>query len=60
MATRKTQIQGEPGFLARITYFLRHSKRWWLGPIVVFLLLIIALILFTESSSVAPFVYDLF
>lgn len=40
--------------------FLRTRKRFWLAPIVLILLLLSALILFTEGSSVAPFIYALF
>jgi hypothetical protein len=41
-------------------YFLRTSKRWWLTPILLFLLLLSLLIVFTESSALAPFIYSLF
>jgi competence protein ComGC len=40
--------------------FLRVRKRFWLLPIIVVLLLISALIVFTESSVIAPFIYALF
>ncbi len=40
--------------------FLRIRKRYWLLPIVLVLLLMGALIIFTESSAVAPFIYALF
>jgi hypothetical protein len=40
--------------------FLKIRKRYWLLPIVVVLLLFGALIVFTESSVVAPFIYALF
>lgn len=40
--------------------FLKVRKKWWLLPIVIFLLLLGALIVFTESSAVAPFIYALF
>jgi hypothetical protein len=40
--------------------FLRVRKRWWLLPIVVILLLVGFLIIFTESSAIAPFIYTLF
>ena len=40
--------------------FLRYRKRYWLAPIVIVLLLLGALIVFTESSAVAPFIYALF
>lgn len=40
--------------------FLRVRKKWWLLPIVVFLLALGALLVFAEGSAVAPFIYTLF
>lgn len=40
--------------------FLKIRKRYWLLPIVLMLSLLGALIVFTEGSSVAPFIYALF
>lgn len=40
--------------------FLKMRKRYWLFPIIVLLLLFSALIVFTESSAIAPFIYALF
>jgi len=46
--------------LSEFWEFLRHRKRYWLLPIVLVLLMLGALIVFTESSAVAPFIYALF
>ena len=40
--------------------FLKFRKRFWLFPIVLVLVLLGALIVFTESSVIAPFIYALF
>ena len=40
--------------------FLRIRKKFWLAPIVIMLGLLGALIVFTEGSAVAPFIYTLF
>jgi hypothetical protein len=40
--------------------FLKIRKRYWLLPIVLVLFLFGALIIFTESSVIAPFIYTLF
>ena len=40
--------------------FLRFRKKWWLTPIVIVLILLGALIVFTEGSALAPFIYALF
>ena len=40
--------------------YLRNNKKWWLAPIMICLLLLGALIVLTEGSAVAPFIYALF
>ena len=40
--------------------FLKVRKKWWLTPIVLMALLLGGLILLTQSTAVAPFIYTLF
>ena len=40
--------------------FLMYSKKYWLIPIILMLLLMSALIVLTEGSAIAPFIYTLF
>ena len=40
--------------------FLIVRKKWWLAPIIIFLALFGALLVLTEGSAVAPFIYTLF
>ena len=40
--------------------FLKVRKKWWLAPIIIFLVLLGALIILTEGSAIAPFIYALF
>ena len=40
--------------------FLRTRKRWWLTPIVLFLVLLGGLLVFAKGSALAPFIYSLF
>ncbi|MBW1735660.1 MAG: hypothetical protein JRJ09_14430 [Deltaproteobacteria bacterium] len=40
--------------------FLKFRKRYWLLPIIIVLVGLGALIVFTETSAVAPFIYALF
>ena len=40
--------------------FLGANKKWWLAPIVIILLLLGLLVVLTQSSAVAPFIYTLF
>jgi hypothetical protein len=40
--------------------FLRQRKKWWITPILVFLVLFGVLVIFASSSALAPFLYSLF
>ena len=40
--------------------FLRVRKRWWLAPIVIFLLVLGGLLVLAKGSALAPFIYSLF
>ena len=40
--------------------FLRIRKKWWLAPIVIFLLLLGGLLVLAKGSALAPFIYSLF
>ena len=51
---------GKIGILKELWDFLKVRKRWWLAPIIIMLFLLGLLIIFTESSAAAPFIYTLF
>ncbi len=51
---------GKMSIIKEFLSFLKVRKKWWLAPIVLFLLLLGALIVFTEGSALAPFIYVLF
>lgn len=51
---------GKFSLLGEFWDFLKTRKRFWLLPLVVILMLLGALIVLTESSAVAPFIYTLF
>lgn len=40
--------------------FMRVRKKFWLAPIIMILVLLGALIVLTQGSAVAPFIYTLF
>jgi len=40
--------------------FLKQNKKWWILPIVLALLLLGAIIVLTQGSAIAPFIYTLF
>ena len=51
--------EAPPGLIAEFVDFLKHSKKWWLTPIIVVLMLIGAMVALLASPA-APFIYTLF
>ena len=51
---------GKLSILGEFWDFLKVRKKWWLAPIMIVLVLLGGLIVFTESSALAPFIYTLF
>lgn len=51
---RRTKIVGE--FFA----FLWEQKLWWMIPMMALLILLAALLIFAQSTALAPFIYTLF
>jgi len=47
-------------FLAELWRFMRVRKKFWLAPILLVLALFGGLIVLTQGSAVAPFIYTLF
>lgn len=40
--------------------FMRERKKFWLAPIIVMMVLMGALLVLSQGSAVAPFIYTLF
>lgn len=51
---------GKTKMLGDLWLFMRVRKKWWLTPIIVFLLFMSALIVLTHGTALAPFVYTVF
>jgi hypothetical protein len=51
---------GKISVLMELWAFMKVRKKWWLGPIVFILLLLGLLLVFTQGSALAPFIYTLF
>ena len=47
-------------FLAELWDFLRFRKKFWLLPILIMMVLLGGLIVLSQGSAVAPFIYTLF
>lgn len=48
------------GFLKEYWAYLKERKKWWIAPIIIMLIILGAIIVFAESSVLAPFIYTLF
>jgi hypothetical protein len=48
------------GIACELLAFLWERKLWWLIPMVTVLLLFGVLLIFAQSSAIAPFIYTLF
>jgi len=51
---------GKGRVLSEFVQFLAQEKKYWLVPIVIVFVLFGLLIVFSQSSAVAPFIYTLF
>lgn len=40
--------------------FFWNHKRWWLTPLIAVLVLLALLVVFAQTSAIAPFIYTLF
>ena len=47
-------------FVKEFLEFLKERKKYWLFPIIIVLALFGALIVFTQGSVIAPFIYTIF
>jgi hypothetical protein len=48
------------GFLLELWAFMRARKKYWLLPILVMMVIFGGLIVLSQGSAVAPFIYTLF
>jgi hypothetical protein len=47
-------------FLMDLWSFMKERKKFWLLPIIIWLVLLGGLVVLTSGSAVAPFIYTLF
>ena len=48
------------GIMGELLMFFWERKWWWLTPKILVLLLFGMLVIFAQSSAIAPFIYTLF
>jgi hypothetical protein len=47
-------------FVKDLWDFLRERKKYWLAPLIITLVLLGGVIVLTQASAIAPFIYTLF
>ncbi len=57
---KKVKSSGKAGTVKQLFSLLIEKKAWWLIPMVIVFILLGLLIVFTQSSAIAPFIYPLF
>lgn len=48
------------GLFYEFWLFLRQNKKYWLVPMLIILVVMGALLVFAQSSALAPFIYSIF
>jgi len=48
------------GIIGELLSFFIQNKWWWLTPMILVLLVFGVLVIFAQSSAIAPFIYTLF
>ncbi|MBI2227716.1 MAG: hypothetical protein HYU46_01295 [Deltaproteobacteria bacterium] len=56
----KDSLSSRLGIVGELFSFFWHNKWWWLTPMILVLMIFGGLIVFAQSSAVAPFIYTLF
>jgi hypothetical protein len=54
------ELVNRTGVLGELVGFFWHNKWWWLTPMLLVLFVFGGLIVFAQSSAIAPFIYTLF
>lgn len=54
------RVTAKLGIIGELLQFFWERKLWWLMPMILTLMLLGLLIVFTQGTAVAPFIYTLF
>lgn len=48
------------GMASELWAFMRVRKKWWLLPLILVMMLVGAIMIFAQTSVLAPFIYTVF
>lgn len=51
---------GRRSLVRELWFFMKVRKKWWLAPLLFIMLLLGGLLIFAQTSALAPFIYTLF
>lgn len=54
------RMASRAGIAGELLSFFWQRKWWWLTPMILVLLMLAGLIIFAQTSAIAPFIYTLF
>jgi hypothetical protein len=57
---RTESLMSRLGIVGDLMSFFWNNKWWWLTPMILVLLGLGGLVVFAQSSAIAPFIYTLF
>ena len=57
---KKGFFRRHTSLVADLWSFMKDRKKWWLLPILATLVIVGALVIFSHSSALSPFIYALF
>jgi hypothetical protein len=56
----RESLASRTGIAGELLFFFWQHKWWWLTPMIFVLILFSGLVIFAQSSAIAPFIYTLF
>lgn len=57
---RMESFRNRLGIVGDLLSFFWNNKWWWLTPMILMLMGLGGLVVFAQSSAIAPFIYTLF
>ena len=48
------------GILGELWTYMLERRKWWLLPVIIVLVLVGTLLIFAQTSALAPFIYTVF
>jgi len=60
VSSEEVPPMSQTSLLREFWAFMRVRKKWWLAPIMLLLLLVGVLLVFAQTSVLAPFIYTIF